>query len=189
MAIFDPIGLFGRLSWYAVWPVHQFVFAGMLKGIADAAGERADKNEIRRKKLSECCCRLSVRQLARWKRNGETTRRLVSHPLIVPDASGSWCWRMSADVVETSESIRRLMRDNIYYINQNRLADPADFVSDVHTISLYTLNEQQYQSGSLSEPFLGRLTANNLPDTIHELTRGLRLKMRQRPRYAISSAS
>ena len=49
MAIFDPIGLFGRLSWYAVWPVHQFVFAGMLKGIADAAGERADKNEIRRK--------------------------------------------------------------------------------------------------------------------------------------------
>ena len=50
----------------------------------------------------------------------------------------------SAEVVETSESIRRLMRDNIYYINQNRLADPADFVSDVHMISLWILNEQQY---------------------------------------------
>jgi uncharacterized protein YbjT (DUF2867 family) len=36
-AIFDPAGLLGRLYWYAVWPVHGLVFAGMVRGIARAA--------------------------------------------------------------------------------------------------------------------------------------------------------
>ena len=36
-AIFDPVGLFGRLYWYALYPVHQVVFSGMLKAIARAA--------------------------------------------------------------------------------------------------------------------------------------------------------
>ncbi len=36
-AIFDPVGLFGLLYWYALFPLHQFVFAGMLKRIAAAA--------------------------------------------------------------------------------------------------------------------------------------------------------
>jgi hypothetical protein len=36
-AIFDPAGLLGRLYWYAVWPVHGLVFAGMIAGIARAA--------------------------------------------------------------------------------------------------------------------------------------------------------
>ncbi|MBK7702189.1 MAG: SDR family oxidoreductase [bacterium] len=36
-AIFDPVGLFGRAYWYALYPVHQLVFGGMLKGIARAA--------------------------------------------------------------------------------------------------------------------------------------------------------
>jgi hypothetical protein len=36
-AIFDPVGLWGRLYWYAVCPLHYFVFAGMLKNIARAA--------------------------------------------------------------------------------------------------------------------------------------------------------
>ena len=35
-AIFDPIGLLGLLYWYGIWPLHQFVFSGMLKGIATA---------------------------------------------------------------------------------------------------------------------------------------------------------
>ncbi len=35
-AIFDPAGLIGPFYWYALWPVHQFVFAGMLKGLARA---------------------------------------------------------------------------------------------------------------------------------------------------------
>ncbi|WP_166831901.1 SDR family oxidoreductase [Thalassoroseus pseudoceratinae] len=36
-ATFDPIGLFGIVYWYSVWPLHQFVFAGMLRNIAHAA--------------------------------------------------------------------------------------------------------------------------------------------------------
>ena len=36
-AIFDPIGLFGRLYWYALWPLHQLVFSGMLRRIREAA--------------------------------------------------------------------------------------------------------------------------------------------------------
>ncbi|MBN1570894.1 MAG: SDR family oxidoreductase [Acidobacteria bacterium] len=36
-AIFDPIGLRGLIYWYSVYPLHQFVFSGMLRGIAHAA--------------------------------------------------------------------------------------------------------------------------------------------------------
>lgn len=36
-AMFDPVGLWGRLYWYAVCPLHYFVFAGMLKQIARTA--------------------------------------------------------------------------------------------------------------------------------------------------------
>ncbi len=36
-AIFDPSGLLGRLYWYSIWPIHGFVFRGMVRGIADAA--------------------------------------------------------------------------------------------------------------------------------------------------------
>ena len=36
-ALFDPVGLTGLLYWYAVYPLHQFVFAGMLRNIARAA--------------------------------------------------------------------------------------------------------------------------------------------------------
>lgn len=38
-ALFDAQGLFGRLYWYALWPIHQFVFAGMLRGIRRHAEE------------------------------------------------------------------------------------------------------------------------------------------------------
>jgi hypothetical protein len=36
-AIFDPVGLPGLAYWCALYPLHQLVFAGMLKGIARAA--------------------------------------------------------------------------------------------------------------------------------------------------------
>jgi len=36
-ALFDPLGLWGLAYWYAVWPLHGFVFGGMLDGIARAA--------------------------------------------------------------------------------------------------------------------------------------------------------
>lgn len=36
-ATFDPLGVGGLAYWYATWPLHQLVFAGMLRGIARAA--------------------------------------------------------------------------------------------------------------------------------------------------------
>jgi uncharacterized protein YbjT (DUF2867 family) len=35
-AIFDPLGLVGLAYWYALYPLHQLVFAGMLRGIVRA---------------------------------------------------------------------------------------------------------------------------------------------------------
>jgi len=36
-AIFDPLGLAGLCYWYALYPLHQSIFSGMLRGIAAAA--------------------------------------------------------------------------------------------------------------------------------------------------------
>ena len=36
-AIFDPVGLIGQIYWYTLYLPHQFVFSGMLRGIAEAA--------------------------------------------------------------------------------------------------------------------------------------------------------
>jgi len=36
-AIFDPIGLIGQMYWYSLYIPHEFVFRGMLRGIAQAA--------------------------------------------------------------------------------------------------------------------------------------------------------
>jgi len=36
-AMFDPLGLAGLLYWYGIYPLHQFVFAGMLRNLARAA--------------------------------------------------------------------------------------------------------------------------------------------------------
>jgi len=36
-AIFDPRGLAGLVYWYGIYPLHQFVFAGMLRNLARAA--------------------------------------------------------------------------------------------------------------------------------------------------------
>jgi uncharacterized protein YbjT (DUF2867 family) len=43
-ALFDPFGLAGLLYWYALYPAHRLVFAGMLRGIAKAAA-RSARNE------------------------------------------------------------------------------------------------------------------------------------------------
>lgn len=42
-ALFDPRGLGGLVYWYALYPVHYLVFAGMLRGIARAARRRPDE--------------------------------------------------------------------------------------------------------------------------------------------------
>jgi uncharacterized protein YbjT (DUF2867 family) len=36
-ALFDPVGVLGLAYWHALWFVHQFVFAGMARGIAAAS--------------------------------------------------------------------------------------------------------------------------------------------------------
>jgi uncharacterized protein YbjT (DUF2867 family) len=36
-AIFDPRGLAGLLYWYGIYPLHRFVFAGMIRNLAHAA--------------------------------------------------------------------------------------------------------------------------------------------------------
>lgn len=48
-AIFDPVGLTGLAYWYGIYPLHQFVFAGMLRNIARAAtqpGRQADAAHV-----------------------------------------------------------------------------------------------------------------------------------------------
>jgi uncharacterized protein YbjT (DUF2867 family) len=45
-ATFDPVGLLGRAYWYALYPLHQLVFGGMLRGIARAGlREHADPDD------------------------------------------------------------------------------------------------------------------------------------------------
>ncbi len=41
-AMFDPVGLAGLAYWYLVYPLHQIVFAGMLRGIVRAGREFVD---------------------------------------------------------------------------------------------------------------------------------------------------
>ena len=36
-AIFDPAGVAGLAYWYALWPLHSYVFGGMLQQIAATA--------------------------------------------------------------------------------------------------------------------------------------------------------
>ena len=42
-AIFDPVGILGLMYWYALYPVHQLVFGGMLKAIGDAAEQAGNQ--------------------------------------------------------------------------------------------------------------------------------------------------
>jgi hypothetical protein len=40
-AVFDPVGVFGRAYWYALYPFHQLVFSGMLREIVRTAEHEA----------------------------------------------------------------------------------------------------------------------------------------------------
>lgn len=44
-AMYDPVGLLGRAYWYMVYPFHLLVFAGMLRGIADAGEKMNTRTE------------------------------------------------------------------------------------------------------------------------------------------------
>ncbi len=43
-AVFDPIGFWGRLYWYALYPAHLLIFAAMLRGIRRAAQTNVVQN-------------------------------------------------------------------------------------------------------------------------------------------------
>lgn len=42
-ASFDPVGLSGLLYWYALFPLHHFIFAGMLRGIVKTAAQEQER--------------------------------------------------------------------------------------------------------------------------------------------------
>ncbi len=44
-AIYDPVGLFGLAYWYGIYPLHQLVFAGMLRNVAAAAEDGRFDNQ------------------------------------------------------------------------------------------------------------------------------------------------
>jgi uncharacterized protein YbjT (DUF2867 family) len=37
-AMWDPVGLYGRLYWYSLWPMHEVIFRAMIRGIARESG-------------------------------------------------------------------------------------------------------------------------------------------------------
>ncbi len=46
-AIFDPLGLFGMIYWYGLSPFRRWIYAGMLRKIAEASLPAADANSSR----------------------------------------------------------------------------------------------------------------------------------------------
>lgn len=50
-AMFDPVGLLGLCYWYSIWPLHQFIFAGMLRNLAASA--LASSNTVSPKQITK----------------------------------------------------------------------------------------------------------------------------------------
>lgn len=46
-AIFDPSGLFGILYWYSLYPVHFFIFNGLLRGLKQDIESSTKNNQLR----------------------------------------------------------------------------------------------------------------------------------------------
>jgi hypothetical protein len=44
-ATFRPLGVWGRLYWYAVLPFHGFIFSGMIRNIVKGTALKEDKVE------------------------------------------------------------------------------------------------------------------------------------------------
>jgi uncharacterized protein YbjT (DUF2867 family) len=44
-AIYDPVGLAGRVYWYALWPFHAYVFGGLLRAICREAERGAESSD------------------------------------------------------------------------------------------------------------------------------------------------
>jgi hypothetical protein len=37
-ALWDPVGLYGTLYWFALWPLHEVIFPATIRGIARESG-------------------------------------------------------------------------------------------------------------------------------------------------------
>jgi uncharacterized protein YbjT (DUF2867 family) len=37
-ALYDPVGLYGQLYWFSLWPLHEVIFRAMIRGIAEESG-------------------------------------------------------------------------------------------------------------------------------------------------------
>jgi len=48
-ALFDPIGIMGHLYWYGLYPIHEIIFSGMLRGLSEAieAGRAVEPEDIK----------------------------------------------------------------------------------------------------------------------------------------------
>ncbi len=97
-ATFDPLGLWGLAYWYGVWPLHQLVFAGMLRGLVRA--QRMWLNIImtinktrshRLLALADGCC--SASRLRRWV--GSSGGRMVWHVEEAGVESAGWIFGRS----------------------------------------------------------------------------------------------
>ena len=66
-AMFEPRGLLGPLYWYALYPMHKAIFAGMLRNIAststDGAGDALVEKEVRTQSYKPDLRNTSARQL------------------------------------------------------------------------------------------------------------------------------
>ena len=86
-AIFDPLGLFGLAYWYSLYPLHQFVFAGMLRNIArasedknEAAGESQTSNDkVKRRQSYRCIWLTATHFRARARVRDFGNSRLAAH--------------------------------------------------------------------------------------------------------------
>jgi uncharacterized protein YbjT (DUF2867 family) len=53
-AIFDPLGLAGLVYWYGIYPLHQLVFAGMLRNLAKEAEKLNRESQSRGELVVDC---------------------------------------------------------------------------------------------------------------------------------------
>jgi hypothetical protein len=59
-AIFDPAGLAGLLYWYMLYPVHRWIFSGMLNEIAAVAGRSRTESLASARVFGLCVFRLGL---------------------------------------------------------------------------------------------------------------------------------
>ena len=78
-AVFDPIGLTGLAYWYTIYPLHEFVFGGMLNGIASTARRSVESTGSQGTETHDDASHQTDRRQStaiRW----QDVRRMAGHP-------------------------------------------------------------------------------------------------------------